>query len=125
MVAVGSTWTRATMGAAANRDQRPSQAEMRRSVARATWTQRRAVTLQAAKSSACLPAYRVEHWLDQRAVADLGPLDGAFQHHSTLTPFASALRLNGVTEGEVVLLEIASGRVVARRAVTRPGQRTA
>ena len=63
--------------------------------------------------------------MDQGVLADLGPLDGAFQHHATLTPFASALRLNGVTEGEVVLLEVSSGRVVARRAVVSPGQRAA
>ena len=124
-MAAGSTWTRATPGTTRKRVQRPSQNELRRSVARAAWTRRRALALQAERSSAGLPAYRVQHWLDQRLVAELGSLDEAFQHHASLTPFASALRLNGVTEGEVVLLEVDSGRVVARRVVVSPGQRAA
>ena len=57
--------------------------------------------------------YRVEHWVgDVRVV--LGRIAGA-AHHTTLAPFASHLRLAGHTTGALVLVDEASGTIVARR----------
>ncbi len=96
----------------------------RRTVARARWEMRRAANLRDAAPSDARPMYRVEHWLNHR-VTDLGVLDGASGHHAALAPFTSFLRLRGRVEGEVVLIEAASNRVVARRAVAPAGRRVA
>jgi hypothetical protein len=59
--------------------------------------------------------YRVEHHAGGE-IASLGMLADVPPHHATLAPFVSALLLRGA-EGEVVLVEEASGRPVARRRV--------
>ncbi len=93
----------------------------REMAARARWARCRAATLSTPNTSDSLPAYRIEHRVGHRVITDLGLLEGACQHHTALAPFASALRLAGVTAGTVVLLETISGQVVARRAVAPAG----
>jgi hypothetical protein len=67
--------------------------------------------------------YRVELRAGGRA-EELGVLGPAtFAHHASLTPFVSRLRLDGRADGEVVLVERATGRVVARQRLDRPRRR--
>jgi hypothetical protein len=61
------------------------------------------------------PRYRVEHRA-RGAVALLGVLEGVFPHHATLDPFVSYLLHRG-QDGRVVLVDEATGAVVARRRV--------
>ena len=59
---------------------------------------------------------RVEHrgpW----GTTVLGRLDGCAPHHATLAPFAGRLLLEGRAGGELVLVDEASGAVLARRRV--------
>ncbi|MFL5532348.1 MAG: hypothetical protein ACJ8BC_10295 [Gemmatimonadales bacterium] len=56
--------------------------------------------------------YRVEHHTGAR-VRTLGRLPDVYAHPSTLTPFLSHLLLLGIRQGELVLIEEASGRTVA------------
>jgi hypothetical protein len=69
--------------------------------------------------------YRVEHH-EAGVVRSLGALPAAAPHHSTLEPFVSALLREG-RAGEVRLVEVESGRTIARRRVhprrTKAGQR--
>lgn len=61
--------------------------------------------------------FRVEH-REGGASRPLGELAGVPAHHATLAPFVSALlREDPDADGEVVLVEVASQRVVARRRV--------
>ena len=62
--------------------------------------------------------YRVEHRTGGR-VSTLGRLDGCPRHHATLVPYASQLRLAGRADGELVLVEDATGHVAARRRLDR------
>ena len=48
---------------------------------------------------------------------------GAPIHHQSLVPWAIHLRLHGRVGGELVLVDEASGRVMARRAVRAPATR--
>jgi hypothetical protein len=61
------------------------------------------------------PRYRVEH-REHGTIRPLGTIDHAFAHHTALDPFVSALVLAG-EGGEVLLVDDATGAVVARRAV--------
>jgi len=64
--------------------------------------------------------YRVELRAGDR-IDELGVLDAATAAHFTsLTPFVSRLRLEGRDAGEVVLVERATGRVVARQRLAPP-----
>ena len=64
---------------------------------------------------AVIGGYRVEVRVGNRT-AVLAVLDGAtVAHHSSLAPFVSRLRLEGLMAGEVVLIDRATGTVVARR----------
>lgn len=92
---------------------------------RRRWARHRVRVLQTAAATTSGLSYRVEHRVGRQVVANLGWLHGASGHHATLSPFVSALRLSGVTEGKVVLLEAESGEVVARRSVTPVGERAA
>ena len=69
--------------------------------------------------------YRVEHRAGDR-VRPLGELRGVPAHHATLDPFVSMLLRDG-DGGEVVLVDTATGAVVARRRVrpfpAKPGDR--
>lgn len=59
--------------------------------------------------------YRVEH-LDGERVHVLGRLPNSIPvHHASLVPYASHLRLAGRARGALLLVDEASGRVVARR----------
>jgi hypothetical protein len=66
--------------------------------------------------------YRVEHHAGDQVRA-LDRIPDVYAHHSTLTPFRSRLLLAGIGEGELVLIEEATGRTVARRPV-RPQRRS-
>jgi hypothetical protein len=68
--------------------------------------------------------YRVEHHSGEQ-IRTLGRIADVAAHHSTLTPFLSRLLLAGVRDGELVLIEEATGRPVARRPVRPPRRRTA
>ena len=65
-----------------------------------------------------LRRYRVEH-RDGGTGAVLARVEGVPAHHQTLAPFAAQLRLaaGGEAAGTLVLVDEASGRVVARRRV--------
>jgi hypothetical protein len=65
--------------------------------------------------------YRVEHRHGDQ-VRSFGRISNVYPHFSTLTPFLSRLLLTGVRRGELLLIEEATGRTVARRAV-RPQHR--
>jgi hypothetical protein len=58
--------------------------------------------------------YRVVY-RDGAWARDLGRLPDAAPHRATLDPFLSRLRLDGVAHGELVLVDEATGRIVARR----------
>jgi hypothetical protein len=62
--------------------------------------------------------YRVEHH-EAGMVRSLGALPGVAPHYRTLDPFVSALLRDG-RAGEVLLVEVATGRTVARRRVHPP-----
>ena len=67
--------------------------------------------------------FRVEH-RDEGAAVVLGHLPaGVPQHHATLAPYASHLRLAGRASGEVALVDEATGAVVARRHLRHLGPR--
>ena len=116
-----AVWMRATARVAT---QGRMMTQTRQAAARSRWEMRRASCLRAASVTDPRPTYRVEHRTDH-LVADLGPLEDACPHHAALAPFTSFLRLSGAVEGEVVLIDIASGRVVARRALVPLVQRAA
>jgi hypothetical protein len=59
--------------------------------------------------------YRVEH-RDGDAVSLLGCLEGVSPHPATLDPFVSALLRRGLN-GQVLLVDDATGAVAARRTV--------
>lgn len=63
--------------------------------------------------------YRVEH-REGGVSRSLGELVGVPPHHATLVPYVTALLLAGEA-GEVVLIDEASRRVVARRRVRPSG----
>jgi hypothetical protein len=68
-------------------------------------------------------AYRVVYRDGERTrVLGRLPAEGAPTHY-TLDPFLSRLLLAGVEDGELLLVDAATGRVVARRAVRRPPRR--
>jgi hypothetical protein len=60
--------------------------------------------------------YRVEHWEGER-VAVLGAVEGIFAHFTALDPFLAALPAGSA--GEVILVDEATGAVVARRYLER------
>jgi hypothetical protein len=67
--------------------------------------------------------YRVLYVGDGAGVRPLGRVDESPTRHP-LTPFLSRLLLDGAVDGELVLVEEATGRAVARRpvrAADRPG----
>jgi hypothetical protein len=66
--------------------------------------------------------YRVKH-LDDDAVRSLDRISDVSPHRSTLTPFLSHLLQTGVRGGELVLIEEATGRTIARLAVRSPVRR--
>ena len=61
--------------------------------------------------------YRVEH-RTREGTAVLGQLSGAFPHHATLTPFVARLQAERAG-GQLVLVDEATGAVVARRNLAR------
>jgi hypothetical protein len=62
--------------------------------------------------------YRVELRVGDQ-IEELGALDAsAYPHFTSLTPFVSRLRLEGRANGEVVLVDRVTGRVVARHRLT-------
>jgi len=83
------------------------------------WKIRRPLT------SAPLATYRVEYRAEG-TVRALGELRDVPAHHATLDPFVSMLLRDG-DGGEVVLVDTATGAVVARRRVrpfpSKPGDR--
>jgi hypothetical protein len=60
--------------------------------------------------------FRIELHADGEAVFLANVLD-VFAHHATLVPYATKLRQAGCSHGELVLIDGATGRVVARRRV--------
>jgi hypothetical protein len=66
--------------------------------------------------------YRVKH-LDGDGVRSLDRIADVSPHRSTLTPFLSRLLQTGVRGGELVLIEEATGRAIARLAVRAPVRR--
>lgn len=66
--------------------------------------------------------YRVEHHADDQIRA-LGRIANVFAHPSTLTPFLSRLLQLGIRQGELVLIEEATGQTVARCVVRPPRKR--
>lgn len=64
-------------------------------------------------------SYRVEH-RDRHRTRVLGRLADAFVSHHTLEPFLSRLLQDGARHGQLILVDDATGRVVARRAVRLP-----
>ena len=67
------------------------------------------------------PVYRVEHRVRSKRTA-LGSLGGVRPHHMALEPFVGDLLRRGLT-GEVVLVDEATGTVVARRRIAPFGPR--
>jgi hypothetical protein len=67
--------------------------------------------------------YRVEHHAGDQVRA-LDRIPDVYAHHSTLTPFRSRLLLAGIREGELVLIDEATERIVASCPV-RPQRRRA
>jgi hypothetical protein len=65
--------------------------------------------------------YQVEHHEGDQ-VRRIDRISNVYPHFSTLTPFLSRLLQMGVRRGELVLVEEATGRTVARSAV-RPQRR--
>jgi hypothetical protein len=60
--------------------------------------------------------YRVEHH-DGDQVRSLGRISDVYHHRSTLTPFVSRLLQTGVCQGDLVLIDEATGETVAHLAV--------
>jgi hypothetical protein len=56
--------------------------------------------------------YRVEHHADTQVRA-LDRIADVYAHHTTLSPFRSHLLLEGIEQGELVLIDEATGRIVA------------
>ena len=67
--------------------------------------------------------YRVEHHAGDQVRA-LARIPDVYAHHTTLTPFRSRLLLAGIREGELVLIDEATGAIVACCPV-RPQRRRA
>lgn len=70
--------------------------ETRRRAAQAHWARRRAAESHAAAPSVPPPSYHVEYRLDGRVVAQLGLLERAARHHTSLSPYVTALRLRRI-----------------------------
>jgi len=68
-----------------------------------------------------LRAFRVEHHHDGKAQV-LGLITEVAAHHATLVPYVSALVRTGET-GEVRLVDVETGAVVARRRIAPHGPR--
>ncbi len=98
--------------------------QARRTVARDSWEMHRTANRRAASPSVPRPMSRVEHRMDH-PVADLGAFDGASRHHAALASFTASLCQSRRTEGEVMLIDTASGCVVAGRTVAPPLHQTA
>ncbi len=65
--------------------------------------------------------FRVELHRAGQPPAALGRTAGVAAHHTSLVPYIGRLRLNGDTaSGQLVLLDDATGAVVARRHLTAP-----
>jgi hypothetical protein len=64
---------------------------------------------------ASISCYRVEHRAGDEVVV-LGYLEGVAPHHTILVPFVSTLLHHGAG-GQLVLIDTATGAVVARRRV--------
>ena len=69
------------------------------------------------------PGYRVEHRLGDAACL-VGYVPSGPAHHATLTPFIPSVLTTISEEGELVLIDEATDRVVARRSL-RPDRRRA
>ena len=67
--------------------------------------------------------YRVEHH-DGDQIRALDRIADVYPHRTTLTPFLSRLLQEGVRGGELVLIEEATERTVARLAARPPRRRT-
>jgi hypothetical protein len=67
--------------------------------------------------------YRVEHH-DRDQIRALDRIADVYPHHTTLTPFLSRLLLTGVRRGELLLIEEATERTVARLVVQSSRRRT-
>jgi hypothetical protein len=66
--------------------------------------------------------WRVE-WRGAGGTEVLARLDSGYRHHTALEPWVSRLRADGRREGELALVDEASGAVVARRRLDRPVRR--
>ena len=76
----------------------------------------------AGRGERCLGRHRVEHRPGDGTAADWGVIV-CVSHHTALAPFVAHLALAGRATGELVLLAVATGTVVARRALAGPPRR--